>query len=153
MREKRREIVNLLHVLGITPACAGKTSFILAACLVFWDHPRVCGKNPPLPYTLYDVGGSPPRVREKLIGGVVVIVALRITPACAGKTIKTSTRRYTIRDHPRVCGKNLQTYEPTFTWEGSPPRVREKRDKIRLEDYVYGITPACAGKTLPFEKR
>ena len=52
---------------GITPACAGKTSFVFLFRKSFKDHPRVCGENllSPLPVLLST--GSPPRVRGKLM--------------------------------------------------------------------------------------
>ena len=31
---------------------------------------------------------------------------LRITPACAGKTLKIPVRYFATEDHPRVCGEN-----------------------------------------------
>ncbi len=72
----------------ITPACAGNT---LSSQLLFGhnqDHPRMCGKYwegiwkccPPL--------GSPPHVREIPCRDVVFSLPVRITPACAGNTLK-----------------------------------------------------------------
>ena len=45
MRGKRRETCHSLHVLGITPAYAGKTSSKRQICVIAGDHPRVCGEN------------------------------------------------------------------------------------------------------------
>ncbi len=72
--------------VGITPACAGKTEPITAYKSKFWDHPRVCGKNPLLQLEAMSLGGSPPRVREKLLLRPFIWIKKRITPACAGKT-------------------------------------------------------------------
>ena len=74
----------------ITPACAGKTAEDLAKAMFETDHPRVCGENRNQ-YLLYSsIGGSPPRVRGKLHLGLCTAIAKRITPACAGKTRKSS---------------------------------------------------------------
>ena len=110
VREKRhcQNIVDRQH--GITPACAGKTTLLLLAVFIAWDHPRVCGKN------FYPFGrcsetlGSPPRVREKLAQKIKVTKLTRITPACAGKTIESNLRLRLHWDHPRVCGKNCMRW-------------------------------------------
>ena len=51
--------------------------------------------------------GSPPRVRGKVDDPETGDLIHRITPACAGKSLK---QIYKIRhngDHPRVCGEKL----------------------------------------------
>ena len=71
---------------GITPACAGNTSFTARLIIASEDHPRVCGKyrNKPLPYV--EGHGSPPRVREIPSSVFPSAASLGITPACAGNT-------------------------------------------------------------------
>ena len=52
------------------------------------------------------------------------------------------------RDHPRVCGeKDNPDYVQMFSG-GSPPRVRGKASDSLMSLLDYGITPACAGKSL-----
>ena len=51
--------------IGITPACAGKTTKKSWCCLLERDHPRVCGKNVLDQTQAFSRWGSPPRVREK----------------------------------------------------------------------------------------
>ena len=51
------------------------------------------------------------------------------------------------KDHPRVCGENLQRASPPSTSGGSPPRVRGKPLESEPHTLGVGITPACAGKT------
>ena len=70
-----------------------------------------------------------------------------ITPACAGKTKRTQYHAQSTRDHPRMCGKNLQTLRPMHLMPGSPPHVREKLATSLRGVPGSGITPACAGKT------
>lgn len=86
VQEKHFEDAVKICIRRITPACAGKTVFLVQMMKHHQDHPRVCGKN------IEDVRkskrdlGSPPRVREKqefLPAGTRV---RGITPACAGKT-------------------------------------------------------------------
>ena len=87
VRERLRDAHRPRLVPGITPACAGKTSFCYLFVRLHEDHPRMCGKdliqyhsyNPPL--------GSPPHVRERRVKKQEEGITLRITPACAGKTM------------------------------------------------------------------
>ena len=133
----------------ITPACAGKTSHALSGDCRLEDHPRVCGENARPPARRSHRRGSPPRVRgkhDKVRGGAGDV---GITPACAGKTHKAAVQRVRIEDHPRVCGENLQGGILVDSPEGSPPRVRGKPVFSNFCCQCPGITPACAGKTLP----
>ena len=70
----------------ITPACAGRTDTELTFQEICEDHPRVCGKNFHNIKRVVINLGSPPRVREELIGSNHGIKAVGITPACAGRT-------------------------------------------------------------------
>ena len=74
--------------LGITPACAGKTEDAENLFYDYWDHPRVCGENH-FPNDIIGLTkGSPPRVRGKPFLTVSKQRPHRITPACAGKTLR-----------------------------------------------------------------
>ena len=76
------------HETGrITPACAGKSSVDQKAAGVITDHPRVCGEKSTRRIFLKESFGSPPRVRGKVDVTVGTPERLRITPACAGKTV------------------------------------------------------------------
>ena len=90
---------------GITPACAGKRASSFHSMLTRWDHPRVCGEKQlgknATDYTL----GSPPRVRGKAVYEAFGFTLRRITPACAGKSLRSLTVWRGLRDHPRVCGE------------------------------------------------
>ena len=106
VREKHYCYLTTILSVGITPACAGKTSMGCQSGRNARDHPRVCGKN----QKMYNVQvklqdhprvcgknivnisfvqlilGSPPRVREKQNIQNNTSDVRRITPACAGKT-------------------------------------------------------------------
>ena len=91
--------------------------------------------------------GSPPHVRERLDRGVKEMPGLRITPACAGKTVSIALTGLPEWDHPRMCGKDLlesSLYRPV---QGSPPHVRERLQTLFNAHSIVRITPACAGKT------
>ena len=71
----------------------------------------------------------------------------RITPADAGKTRSRKARRLSAKDHPRGCGENDQYYIDPSDSEGSPPRMRGKREYEHSGRETNRITPADAGKT------
>ena len=73
--------------------------------------------------------------------------AVRITPACAGKSRSQPRLPCTGRDHPRVCGEKLRIVEVGRVKEGSPPRVRGKGRSKRFRCTSPWITPAYAGKS------
>ena len=95
-----------MRINRITPACAGKTREGLRQRLHHEDHPRVCGENARYDKAEFDLKGSPPRVRGKRTGAARWTKRPRITPACAGKTLESSSTRAACGDHPRVCGEN-----------------------------------------------
>ena len=148
VREKPQDIRTAINTLGITPACAGKTPLIKVLRTKSWDHPRVCGKNLKRSGMRKFQTGSPPRVREKLECIVLTPLKVRITPACAGKTLTRKAFFRELWDHPRVCGKNFDLVTLSNSNTGSPPRVREKPRDGLLSVSKTRITPACAGKTL-----
>ncbi len=77
---------------GITPACAGKRTISNTRVLRRRDHPRVCGeKTHAFPDSGQD-GGSPPRVRGKVICKDTATGENGITPACAGKRLKKALK-------------------------------------------------------------
>ena len=132
---------------GITPACAGKSQNGRIPRESERDHPRVCGEKraPLIPVTR--ARGSPPRVRGKAEDVTEMEDVLRITPACAGKSLPCAKSHGKAGDHPRVCGEKRTRIEKGTTGRGSPPRVRGK-DFLLVSFFCdIGITPACAGKS------
>ena len=112
--------------LGITPACAGKSSAPPRCIRRSRDHPRVCGE------------------KQKLI--FEITMESRITPAYAGKRDRPRSGPGTTRDHPRVCGEKCLDGIAHGMIAGSPPRVRGKVKIIWFFNGFRGITPAYAGK-------
>ena len=114
VREKLVSCGSNSSVLGITPACAGKTLGYQGCIHLSQDHPRVCGKNEFYSRKGSSYVGSPPRVREKRSLKGLAVDTCGITPACAGKTNCVRIRSVRSRDHPRVCGKNILTLRLPF---------------------------------------
>ena len=109
--------------------------------------PRACEENTRIASTLRGSGGSPPRVRGKLLSWLAAIRDGRITPARAGKTPAPCACGRTHTDHPRACGENLHSAAFTTSTSGSPPRVRGKPTVCGFSSAAERITPARAGKT------
>ena len=94
------------------------------------------------------IRGSPPRVRGKADRSSQSGGAGGITPACAGKSATSSLTWRIRQDHPRVCGEKSSSVVSSCVTRGSPPRVRGKVLTPPKIDWVFGITPACAGKRI-----
>ena len=97
--------------------------------------------------------GSPPQVRGKLEGVVLIGQNFRITPAGAGKTAWIGAETRPALDHPRRCGENARTAQDMRLWTGSPPQVRGKPPRCRRKSPMTRITPAGAGKTVVIRRR
>ena len=55
----------MTNEMGLIPAWAGKTYFLIALPRRAWAHPRVGGENAVKPGTSANQGGSSPRGRGK----------------------------------------------------------------------------------------
>ena len=132
---------------GITPAYAGKRDSSSRSTSTRWDHPRMCGEKCLLmPLPLKGLG-SPPHVRGKALFHVFCHQMLRITPACAGKSLCILHSLSRHKDHPRMCGEKRLFGLLCLFQLGSPPHVRGKVSVFRPCALSDRITPACAGKS------
>ena len=147
VRGKLPSLSTWTRIVGLTPACAGKTDECVEVGGEVGAHPRVCGENTIRLRIEWVNRGSPPRVRGKHGLECAAHCAFRLTPACAGKTCCGGRPLQGGPAHPRVCGENRDDWARRSARSGSPPRVRGKRG-LR-EDFFLGtrLTPACAGKT------
>ena len=66
VRGPRNHFQLSIHRWGITPACAGTTSFHLKTKVPFGDHPRMCGDHAVDGFKEPEGWGSPPHVRGPL---------------------------------------------------------------------------------------
>ena len=173
MRGKASAEPGLAGKVGITPAYAGKSGEVVLTVPVHWDHPRVCGEKCKPCKIPNPTPGSPPRMRGKAIAFPGSLLPSGITPAYAGK--RSSCRIRTrpewdhpricgeksnsvicvlpFWDHPRICGEKLNHDRVPGVGKGSPPHMRGKETKDRLQLGAGRITPAYAGKSHPVAKR
>ena len=136
------------QVVGLIPACAGKTVRSTTPVGVLRAHPRVCGENDRAAVARLTSKGSSPRVRGKPPSKFPKLGPGGLIPACAGKTPFRLGVRGRLRAHPRVCGENHMVFVGWWAVNGSSPRVRGKRLALCRPWCGRGLIPACAGKTL-----
>ena len=147
VRGKAPKTARCASASRITPARAGKSARRWAGARRARDHPRACGEK------LMDwqrqavTEGSPPRVRGKARAPNSKRPALRITPARAGKSMRSPWTTWCERDHPRACGGKPDMKGMSSIASGSPPRVRGKAGHEGHVLHRLGITPARAGKS------
>ena len=149
MRGKLIRSIMQIPNVGITPAHAGKTESPQPRPRRLRDHPRACGENLAVLVLSAAEKGSPPRMRGKLTCSPATAVCGGITPAHAGKTALTQSRKSSTWDHPRACGENLLKHCLSLSLLGSPPRMRGKHNVCPTVHVLHRITPAHAGKTQP----
>ncbi len=74
-------------------------------------------------------------------------VALRITPAYAGKSHASAAHHQVHRDHPRLHGEKVGRIRTCAPIPGSPPPTRGKGSRCTRRIQSHRITPAYAGKS------
>ena len=132
---------------GITPACAGKSTGSCCPVCAPRDHPRMRGEKHIAGWATLTRSGSPPHARGKEFLNADCPHICGITPACAGKSSTSSTKKMRSGDHPRMRGEKQQAMQMQAMQQGSPPHAR---GKVRMSSALlghFGITPACAGKS------
>ena len=109
---------------GNTPACAGKRGRRLRRVGFCRKYPRVCGEESPRTRWQSTTTEIPPRVRGRVDLKNRESLAIRNTPACAGKSNLSQGIPGAHRKYPRVCGEeqSISTGSPPF--REIPPRVR-----------------------------
>ena len=136
-------------LLRITPACAGKRQLAKEQKRSLRDHPRLRGEKVSSLSSIFAPQGSPPLARGKGFMMFLNASPMRITPACAGKRRLIVVCVIFSKDHPRLRGEKISSISSTLLYSGSPPLARGKEQGKRQHNNTDGITPACAGKSVP----
>ena len=82
----------ICYISRITPACAGNTYSRIPKWSGCRDHPRLRGEYGDIRITAFYAWGSPPLARGIPQEMEVGFTGMRITPACAGNTLRLSGR-------------------------------------------------------------
>ena len=85
-RGKELRLIAKFHIIGITPACAGKSICVTNCRVTNWDHPRMRGEKQKQGKYAEECMGSPPHARGKEPPFLSDFRTFGITPACAGKS-------------------------------------------------------------------
>ena len=147
-RGRGRGIILLTHetLERITPAWAGKSSWLMWLHGFAKDYPRVGGEENPNLFEFLHDKGLPPRGRGRgdLRGSGGSYRG--ITPAWAGKRHTAASAAARWRDYPRVGGEEMCRTTPARGRRGLPPRGRGRGRRLKPSRPEHRITPAWAGK-------
>ena len=91
--------------------------------------------------------GLPPRGRGRVLLRFPFLGRIRITPAWAGKSVKSWIPTVSGGDYPRVGGEEAYDTAAFFGSSGLPPRGRGRVGGRMMERVTLRITPAWAGKS------
>ena len=87
-------------------------------------------------------------MRGKELFPVALKLLLGITPAYAGKSLSKLKGSLKRGDHPRLCGEKAKNPVRYSCKLGSPPPMRGKVGNGLKSNFIHGITPAYAGKSM-----
>ena len=90
---------------GNTPACAGKSVFLVRDDVMFWKHPRMRGEKFASDRTGEIAIETPPHARGKVFHALEESLKSGNTPACAGKSNDVLRFDDRARKHPRMRGE------------------------------------------------
>ena len=133
--------------MGLIPAHAGKTTPISAATFVAWAHPRSRGENLTATGAPPSVFGSSPLTRGKPYCHWCPSFRVRLIPAHAGKTSRSTRGAPCTTAHPRSRGENLSCLLAPVSRTGSSPLTRGKLGTGPSSVVMLRLIPAHAGKT------
>ena len=86
-------------------------------------------------------------MRGKRYMAIPEVITARNIPAYAGKTGSAIVAAPLWPEHPRVCGENKGFAHGLTPKTGTSPRMRGKRDVLRMAIEAVRNIPAYAGKT------
>ena len=110
-------------------------------------HPRSRGENESKFMLVLPVHGSSPLTRGKQTEVALEVLAGRLIPAHAGKTVQPATSEQIDAAHPRSRGENLEDHWEVLEADGSSPLTRGKLTPVYDAARLLGLIPAHAGKT------
>ena len=97
---------DVFGAVGIIPAYAGSTAFLMRISIELKDHPRIRGEHRLRVAERLLGYGSSPHTRGALITYLTLSFEKRIIPAYAGSTKGISMTKQALKDHPRIRGEH-----------------------------------------------
>ena len=150
--EKRLQRLSESFHRGSPPPMRGKAPTAPSAAIPAGITPAYAGKSPRVGRVRAGRGGSPPPMRGKATSSSSCSMPVRITPAYAGKSRTAACSLPLPWDHPRLCGEKFDQMCFAGRDPGSPPPMRGKVQRLRVNVVNGRITPAYAGKSLFFRR-
>src|SRR6218665_2671950 len=129
-----------------TPACAGRILIWPTKSSTRSVPPRMCGADTKIILLLVGAEGSPPHVRGGFCTAVSSVIAIRFTPACAGRIYAQEGRTLTLLVHTGMWGGDIGIKLLPWQQWGSPPHVRGGYLQPQVWGPAVRFTPACAGR-------
>ena len=134
----------------LIPAHAGKTPRRRRRRWCPAAHPRSRGENRRAEIEQVGAPGSSPLTRGKLVAYTHGLGQVRLIPAHAGKTTRSTPSSGTVSAHPRSRGENYQAHATALQAGGSSPLTRGKPIAPRSWGRKWRLIPAHAGKTTAY---
>jgi len=132
---------------GLIPAGAGSTSWQPRWTRSPRAHPRGRGEHYPDHMREDGLSGSSPRARGAQMLSGRPRPSVRLIPAGAGSTARSSTPTPPRRAHPRGRGEHPLATRSRALVAGSSPRARGALVRLEARDRVGRLIPAGAGST------
>ena len=136
----------------LIPAHAGKTLEKTLAREPSGAHPRSRGENLIASSSMRHRSGSSPLTRGKPDCLLLDEAQIRLIPAHAGKTSRSSPVMRPAAAHPRSRGENASIGPPRPSGPGSSPLTRGKQTHEISHELEGRLIPAHAGKTTVLAK-
>ena len=158
---RARGTLQMMRGLGgqmrVSPACAGNTEEVREVGFAQPGQPRVRGDQPGQPRVRGEhlgapgkpgwLSGSAPRARGTPEGKLGSLPRRRVSPACAGNTLRTVFCNLVIPGQPRVRGEHTTYNDLGNELTGSAPRARGTLWVTSSPGASNRVSPACAGNT------
>ena len=147
MRGTRRRPHPRRRGMGLIPTYAGNTNGWGRSLVRGRAHPHVCGEHRYDASIAAPLEGSSPRMRGTRGDDIRVMIPGGLIPTYAGNTPLTKAHPEDAGAHPHVCGEHAAELAATALTQGSSPRMRGTRYKLRRMRSWAGLIPTYAGNT------
>ena len=139
--------MNQLEARRIIPALAGNTGPPAITGCLWKDHPRSRGEYWAGTLMYRAPNGSSPLSRGIRFDWELSLEDVRIIPALAGNTSRSSSNPIPVSDHPRSRGEYPRKAAALPAHWGSSPLSRGIHPRPLTPGVLRGIIPALAGNT------
>ena len=112
-----------------------------------WKHPHVRGEDIGPVVERLQKEETPPRAWGRQTEAKGILLEVRNTPTCVGKTFCGISKAFGSGKHPHVRGEDAGTEPDRGRKEETPPRAWGRRCSFYTTATLCRNTPTCVGKT------